>query len=80
MDRQAKFSRLFYTIAVIIELNAFANGKWMYKNIMPTIFGIGISPLVQLFTTAILGLFIVRITKFIALKPQYYSFPFSSAL
>jgi len=47
-------------IAIIIELNALMKGKWVYKEVMPTIFGIGISPLVQLFTTAILGLFLLN--------------------
>ena len=50
-------------IAVIIELNAFLNDKWGYKEIMPTVFGIGVSPLVQLFTTGIISLIIIRNLK-----------------
>jgi hypothetical protein len=48
-------------IATTIELVNLNLGRWAYKAIMPTIFGIGVSPLIQLFTTAILSLFIIRI-------------------
>ncbi len=48
-------------IAAIIEVYSLSNGRWAYTNLMPTIFGIGISPLIQLFTTAILSIILVRI-------------------
>ena len=43
-------------IASYIEIMNLANGEWSYKTSMPTIFGIGISPLIQLFATALLSL------------------------
>lgn len=50
-------------IATIIEIYSLSNGRWAYTNLMPTIFGIGISPLIQLFTTEIISLLLVRILK-----------------
>lgn len=43
-------------IASIIEIYSLLKGRWAYTSLMPTIFGIGFSPLVQLFTTAIISL------------------------
>ena len=44
-------------IAIFIEVvNVYFLGRWAYKEIMPTIFGIGLSPLVQLAITSILSL------------------------
>ena len=38
--------------------------KWSYSHLMPTIFGFGLSPLIQLFTTGIIAiLFINKLTK-----------------
>ena len=45
--------------AVFVELKAAYLGKWSYTSVMPTIFGIGISPLLQLAVTASLALWIV---------------------
>lgn len=52
--------RLFYVvastfiIAFLIEYNAlFIAQKWSYTSLMPTIFGIGLSPLVQLAITGL---------------------------
>ena len=45
-------------IAAAIEIYSVGNGRWAYTELMPTIFGIGVSPLVQLFVTGILGLLI----------------------
>ena len=50
-------------IAVGIEFYSISNGRWSYTELMPTIFGIGLSPLIQLFTTAIISLIIIRIVK-----------------
>ena len=47
-------------IAITIEYRALSIGRWAYKEIMPTIFGIGISPLVQLFITGILSMEVAR--------------------
>lgn len=43
-------------IAVIVELNALARGDWAYKKSMPTVSNVGLTPLLQLFTTAIISL------------------------
>ena len=43
-------------IATVIEIYSLSNGRWSYTKLMPTIFGIGLSPLIQLFTTAITGI------------------------
>src|SRR3989344_1517934 len=43
-------------IATVIEVYSLSNGRWSYTEFMPTIFGIGLSPLIQLFTTAITGI------------------------
>ena len=45
--------------AVFVELKAAYLGKWVYTEAMPTIFGIGISPLLQLAVTASLALWVV---------------------
>lgn len=47
--------------AIVIEAYSLSKGRWSYKSLMPTIFGIGISPLIQLFTTFIVSLLIIRI-------------------
>ena len=44
--------------AVFVELKAAYLGKWVYTEAMPTIFGIGISPLLQLAVTASLALWV----------------------
>lgn len=49
-------------IAVFIELNGVGGGRWAYNSLMPTIFGIGLTPLIQLATTAIISLWLVKKT------------------
>ncbi len=51
-------------IAVFVELKGFALGKWSYTSAMPTIFGIGISPLLQLAVTVSLALLVVSKINF----------------
>lgn len=56
---------LFFTlgliVATVIEYHAvFLAGKWSYNTFMPTLFGIGISPLIQLSITGIFTIFIVE--------------------
>lgn len=57
-------------VALIIEYRAlFILEKWSYNDLMPTIFGIGLSPLVQLSITGIIavwftGRFIGKFEKF----------------
>lgn len=47
-------------VAVFIEIRALMIGRWAYKAAMPTVFGIGLSPLLQLAATGILSLVVVR--------------------
>ena len=46
--------------AVLIELRAISESKWSYTAAMPTIFGIGLTPLIQLAITGALSLFLVK--------------------
>ena len=46
--------------AIFIEIRASIQGRWHYNQFMPTIFGIGLTPLVQLFTIALLALWLIR--------------------
>ncbi|MEK6893857.1 MAG: hypothetical protein AABX10_00160 [Nanoarchaeota archaeon] len=48
---------------VLIELNAKYLNLWIYLPSMPLIFGLGVSPLVQLAITSTLSLFIIQLTK-----------------
>lgn len=43
-------------LAIAIELNGLSSGRWAYVEMMPTIFNIGLTPLIQLFTTAIIAI------------------------
>lgn len=43
-----------------IETSALTAGSWFYSRFMPTILGIGLVPLIQLFTTAIISLIIIK--------------------
>lgn len=58
----AFFSAVGVFIAVFIEYRAlFITHAWRYSELMPTIFGIGISPLVQLVVTGIVSLYASRL-------------------
>ncbi len=46
--RYALSSILLFCIAIFIEQRALTEGRWAYTHLMPTVFGIGISPLIQL--------------------------------
>jgi len=46
-------------VAIFIELWALGIDRWAYKEFMPTIFGIGLSPLIQLGLTGVISLFVV---------------------
>ena len=52
---------LTISTALIIEIINLNLGRWTYTSAMPTVFGVGISPLFQLATTGILSLLITRI-------------------
>lgn len=47
-------------ISILIEVINLDLGRWAYREAMPVIFGIGLSPLVQLFIILIISLFIFR--------------------
>ena len=47
-------------IAIFIELRAANLGKWHYSSAMPTIFGIGLTPLVQLAITGLIVLWLIK--------------------
>ena len=47
-------------VASVNELRALGAGRWTYTTAMPTLFGIGLSPLVQLAVIALIGLWFVR--------------------
>lgn len=56
----AAFFLLGLIVAVIIEYRAvYIHGRWSYNPNMPTVWGIGISPLVQLSLTGLFSLWIV---------------------
>lgn len=44
--------------AILIELRALTLGLWSYSQYMPTILGIGLTPLIQLSITGIIALFL----------------------
>jgi len=50
-------------IAVFIEMINLDLGRWKYTATMPTLLGIGISPLVQLALTGIISLIFIKQTK-----------------
>lgn len=47
-----------FIIAAIIELKALFLRQWSYSEFMPTLFGMGLSPLVQLSITGLIVIFI----------------------
>jgi hypothetical protein len=51
-------------IAIFIELQAFLFNQWSYNQYMPVIFGIGLTPFLQLGTTACISLFISTKIKY----------------
>jgi len=53
-------SLLLIIIAALNEMINLNLGRWQYTNSMPTVFGIGLSPLVQLAATSLLSLLIYR--------------------
>ncbi len=58
------FSVILMVIAIIIEMRALITDRWNYSEAMPTLFGIGLSPLFQLAITGLITVFIVE--KFIS--------------
>jgi hypothetical protein len=57
---------LIFLTLFVAAINEYLNlklGRWSYTPSMPTIFGIGLSPLIQLTVTSILSLLIIRKIK-----------------
>lgn len=46
-------------VATFVELINLNLGRWKYTAVMPTLFGIGVSPLIQLALTGIIALIII---------------------
>jgi len=46
--------------AIIIEMVSLSSGRWEYEIMMPTILGIGITPIFQLAITAIISLWLIN--------------------
>ena len=66
LNSPSKFDYLVITFlgivaAIFIELNALSIGRWSYKEVMPTIFGIGFTPLIQLAATSLIALWFVNL-------------------
>lgn len=49
-----------FLVAALIEIVNLNLGRWEYTQAMPTLFGIGISPLIQLALTGVISLFLSR--------------------
>ena len=47
-------------VAIFIELRALRIERWAYKEIMPKIFGIGLSPILQLAINGVLSLLLIK--------------------
>ena len=60
-NKYAYFVIAAVTIAVIIEVKAIhIFGEWAYNSSMPTLFGLGLSPLLQLAATGLVALGLTR--------------------
>ncbi len=68
---------LGFILSTLIELINLNLGRWSYLETMPTIFGIGLTPLIQLVTTGILSLLIYK--KIVNLSQQLYYSSLSSS-
>jgi len=50
--------------ALLIEVGAvYLLAEWSYSQLMPTLFGVGVSPLLQLLITALMSIGIIKIIK-----------------
>lgn len=54
---------LMFLIAAFIENRALEEGRWAYNSYMPLVFGLGLSPLLQLPVTSLITYFSVRFTN-----------------
>ncbi len=55
-----KVAILGFVVAFLIEVRAMAFHKWAYNSMMPVVFGLGLTPLIQL---ALTGIFILWLVK-----------------
>lgn len=62
MPYSACVAVVLVVVGVAVEALALAEGRWAYTTAMPTLAGIGISPLLQLPATGLVALLIVRRT------------------
>ncbi len=53
----APFSTISVAFAYVWEMYSLKTGKWEYAKEMPIVFGVGLTPLVQLFLTGVLTLY-----------------------
>lgn len=57
----ALFAGLALLLATLIEYRGvYVQGRWSYNELMPTIFGMGLSPFVQLAITGVVALLVAR--------------------
>ncbi len=68
MKHPGKFDYLLvvllgFAVAIFIEIINLNLGRWKYTDAMPTLFGIGISPLIQLALTGVISLIILNYIK-----------------
>ena len=47
-------------VAVFVEVRADIYNKWSYNELMPILFGVGLTPLIQLAATALIALWLIR--------------------
>ncbi|MDP3882421.1 MAG: hypothetical protein Q8Q31_06095 [Nanoarchaeota archaeon] len=47
-------------LSMLIEIKAFYLDKWSYNSMMPQIFGLGLSPLLQLAITSLIAIWFVK--------------------
>ncbi|MBI2151745.1 hypothetical protein HYU21_03420 [Candidatus Woesearchaeota archaeon] len=60
-------------IAIFIELINLRLGRWTYTAAMPIIFGVGVSPLIQLAFTGVFSLIILNVIKKSFFKKSFFS-------
>lgn len=53
------FSVVILAFAYVWEIHSLRKGKWEYAKEMPIVFGVGLTPLVQLFFTGMLTFYIL---------------------
>ena len=63
MNRKQIYTYLIlsFLVAAFIEARAMMFNLWTYSDLMPTIFGLGVSPLIQLSVTGLLVFWLMRL-------------------